>query len=137
MSLLPCGFNLKVAVAVFSGGSDKGGGGGGGGGGGSPPPPKKRGGGGVVHPDLEIYGGGSSLKKIFFSALGASAEEVRQESQASVWSKSKGPGFSPGSTTGIVPDITFRSHKQTCMYSSFASYGSESNDNPLKEVAEK
>ena len=30
MSLLPCGFNLKVAVAVFSGGSDKGGGGGGG-----------------------------------------------------------------------------------------------------------
>ena len=104
MSLLPCGFNLKVAVAVFSGGSDK---------------------------------GGSSLKKIFFSALGASAEEVRQESQASVWSKSKGLGSSPGSATGIVPDITFRSHKQTCMYSSFASYGSESNDNPLKEVAEK
>ena len=31
MSLLPCGFNLKVAVAVFSGGSDKGGGGGEGG----------------------------------------------------------------------------------------------------------
>ena len=122
MSLLPCGFNLKVAVAVFSGGSDKRGGGGKGGAG---------------PPDPDIYKGGSSLKKIFFSALGASAEEVRQESQASVWSKSKGPGFSPGSTTGIVPDITFRSHKQTCMYSSFASYGSESNDNPLKEVAEK
>lgn len=31
MSLLPCGFNLKVAVAVFSGGSDKGGEGEGGG----------------------------------------------------------------------------------------------------------
>ena len=122
MSLLPCGFNLKVAVAVFSGGSDKRGGGGKG---------------GTGHPDPDIYKGGSSLQKIFFSALGASAEEVRQESQASVWSKSKGPGFSPGSTTGIVPDITFRSHKQTCMYSSFASYGSESNDNPLKEVAEK
>ena len=30
MSLLPCEFNLKVAVAVFSGGSDKGGGGEGG-----------------------------------------------------------------------------------------------------------
>ena len=122
MSLLPCGFNLKVAVAVFSGGSDKGRGGGGGGAG---------------HPDPDIYKGGSSLKKILFSALGVSAEEVRQESQASVWSKSKGPGSSPGSATGIVPDITFRSHKQTCMYSSFASHGSESNDNPLKEVAEK
>ena len=122
MSLLPCGFNLKVAVAVFSGGSDKVGGGGEGGAG---------------HPDPDIYKGGSSLKKIFFSALGAWAEEVRQESQASVWSKSKGPGSSPGSATGIVPDITYRSHKQTCMYSSFASHGSESNDNPLKEVAEK
>ena len=39
MSLLPCGFNLKGAVAVFSGGSDKGGGGGGGGGGAGHPDP--------------------------------------------------------------------------------------------------
>ena len=42
MSLLPCGFNLKVAVAVFSGGSDKGGGGG------------EEGGWGAGHPDPEI-----------------------------------------------------------------------------------
>lgn len=50
MSLLPCGFNLKVAVAVFNGGSDKGGGAG--------------------HPDPDIYKGGPVSKKYFFQLLG-------------------------------------------------------------------
>ena len=57
MSLLPCGFNLKVAVAVFSGGSDKGGGGG-------------EGGGGLVIQTLTYIRGGPVSKKYFFQNLG-------------------------------------------------------------------
>ena len=54
MSLLPCGFNLKVAVAVFSGGSDKEGGGEG----------------GLVIQTLTYIRGGPVSKKYFFQPLG-------------------------------------------------------------------
>ena len=46
------------------------------------------GGGWGGHPDAEIREGGGSVKKIFCAL------------QASVWSKNKGGGGSPGSTTG-------------------------------------
>ena len=55
MSFLPCGFNLKVAVAVFSGGSDKGG---------------EGEGGGLVIQTLTYRRGGPVSKKYFFQPLG-------------------------------------------------------------------
>ena len=94
--------NLKVAVTLFSSGSrpsDKGG---------------EGRGGGIGHLDPEIWRGVPSQK--IFSALGTS-----------VWFKNKGPGPSPGSATGIVPDITWQKPfcKQSCMDFYFLSYGSE------------
>ena len=66
-------------------------------------------------------GGGGGLKKRFFQPFGPQF----------------GIKIRARTSSLDLPLVLFltlhdRSHKQTCMYSSFASYGSESNGSPLK-----